>query len=114
MSAKVYVVQKQHKWDEGKEEFVPKFDLSSAEEYGELVYLLKPTAAPFHPGPVVEELRGKLEWFNEEDSLLLIGNPVLIGCAVAIASQSNRGRVKVLQWSGTSRKYVQVQLMLNS
>jgi hypothetical protein len=109
MSAKVYVVQKQHRWDEDKQAFVPKFDLSSAEKYGELIYLLTPTAAPFNTMPVVKELHEKLYWFGDEDSLLLIGNPVLIGCAVTVAAKTNNGRVKMLQWSGTERRYIQIQ-----
>jgi hypothetical protein len=112
MSAKVYAIQNQHRWDQGKGEFVPKFDLSSAKQYGDVEYLLTPTAAPFNSGPVVKELKQKLSWFGDNDSLLLIGNPVLIGCAVAIAAKVNNGRVKVLQWSGTDRRYVAVQLDL--
>jgi hypothetical protein len=44
--------------------------------------------------------------------LLLIGNPILIGCAVAIAARANAGRVKLLQWSGTDQRYVTVQVDL--
>lgn len=110
--SKVYVVQNQHRWDREKEAFVPKFDLAKAQQYGELVCLLSPTAAPFHPGPVVEELRSKLEWYEEGDYLLLVGNPVLIGCAVAIASQATKGRVRLLQWSGTDQRYIPVEVNL--
>jgi hypothetical protein len=108
----VFVIQNQHRWDKDKSTFVPKFDFSSAVGYGQLSYLLTPTAAPFNSGPVIDELREKLSFFGDDDCLLLIGNPVLIGCAVAIAAQSNRGKVKVLQWSGTDRRYVKIQLDL--
>jgi len=110
--SKVFVVQNQHRWDPAKGAFVPKFDLTSATKYGELVYLLTPTAAPFNSGPVINELRDKLAFFGDDDCLLLIGNPVLIGCAVAIASEVNNGRVRMLQWSGTDRRYVPVQVEL--
>jgi len=108
MSAKVYVVQNQHRWDREKNVFTPKYDLSSAKAYGELVDLLTPTASPFNSEPVVKELQDKLAWFGDEDSLLLVGNPVLIGCSVAIAAQVNKGKVAMLQWSGTDRRYVRV------
>lgn len=108
--SKVFVVQNQHRWDKEKSVFVPKYDLSSAKDYGELVDLLTPTASPFHPEPVVRELIDKLAWFSDDDCLLLVGNPVLIGCAVAIAASANRGRVAMLQWSGTDRRYVRVQV----
>lgn len=107
--ARVFVVQKQHRFDEQKGELVPKFDLSSAEQYGEIVYLLSPTASPFNPGPIVEELQEKLADFGDEDSLLLVGNPCLIGFATAIAAEASDGFVRLLQWSGRDRAYIPVE-----
>ncbi|MDX9698658.1 MAG: hypothetical protein RBT55_03710 [Rhodocyclaceae bacterium] len=105
---RVFVVQNQHRWNRDNQRFEPKFDLSPAEEFGELVYLLSPTAAPFRPEPVIEELRAKLADFGPDDHLLLVGNPVLIGFAVALAAQSNGGDVSLLQWSGKDQRYINV------
>lgn len=102
---RVFVVQNQHKWDEFEQKFVPKFDLSKAEEYGELVYLLSPRAAPFRPEPLITELHEKLSTFSDEDSILLVGNPVLIGATTSIAAHYNGGRVNMLQWSGIEQRY---------
>ncbi len=103
----VYVVQDQHRWDEERRMFVPKFpSIRLAEEYGELSYLLSPTASPFVPGPIIQELDSKLSQIESEDYLLLIGNPVLIGWACAIAADYNDGRLNVLQWS--NGKYLPV------
>lgn len=104
----VYVIQAQHRWDEGKGALVPKFDLSSAEQYGEISYLLSPTASPFHPEPIIAELRQKLHNFDGDDYLLLVGNPCLIGFATAIAADFNEGVVNLLQWSGKDRSYIPV------
>lgn len=106
---RVFVVQNQHRWNRQAEKFEPKFDLAPAESYGELVYLLSPTAAPFNPEPVLDELREKLDDFDDGDYLLLVGNPVLIGFSVAIAAAKNEGRVNFLQWSGKDRRYITVQ-----
>lgn len=106
-NSRVFVVQNQHKWDGNS--FVPKFDLTSAAEYGELIYLLTPTAAPFNSKPIIEELREKLIDFSNDDHLLLIGNPALIGFSVAIAAESNGGAISLLQWSGKERRYVRIQ-----
>jgi hypothetical protein len=106
---RVFVVQKQMRWDESRGELVPKFDLSSAQQYGEVVYLLTPTASPFNPEPIVEELGQKLADFGDGDSLLLVGNPCLIGWATALAAASNEGRVRLLQWSGRHREYIPVE-----
>lgn len=107
--SKVYVVQNQHRWDRDKQRFEPKFDLTPAEEFGELVYLLSPTAAPFRPEPIIQELREKLKDYREGDHLLLVGNPVLIGFAVAVAADANGGRVSLLQWSGKDQRYIAVE-----
>lgn len=110
MSGRVFVVQNQHRWDREREQFVPKFDLTPAEEFGQLTYLLSPTAAPFNPAPVVEELHTKLEAFDDDDLLLLVGNPVLIGLSVAVAADMNDGRVRLLQWSGKDQRYLEIKV----
>lgn len=107
---RVFVVQNQHRWDRDKQRFEPKFDLTPAEEFGELVYLLSPTAAPFRSEPIIEELREKLADFGPGDHLLLVGNPVLIGFATAIAAEANDGNVSLLQWSGKDQRYIAVEV----
>lgn len=114
----VFVVQEQHRFDHSIGRLVPKFDLSPAEQHGRLVYLLSPTASPFSlgsvdtPGTVLAELMDKLQQFGDDDHLLLIGNPVLIGVATAIAADCNDGRVRLLQWSGKDRRYISVSASL--
>ncbi len=111
MSSRVFVIQdQQQKNEEGILE--SKFDLSSAERFGKLVYLLSPTARPFSPEHVVEALHEKLQDYSDIDHLLLVGNPCIIGFAVAVASDVNKGRVNVLQWSGKNRDYISVRANL--
>ena len=107
----VYVVQAQHRFDRTSGSLVPKFDLSPAQRFGELRYLLSPTASPFSSAGVIREMSSALDGYNpSEDSLLLIGNPCLIGFAVALASErSETGRVRMLQWSGKEHAYVVVE-----
>ena len=101
----VYVVQNQHKLDKCTQCLVPKFEFKGAKVYGELEFLLSPTASPFSTGPLIDELKDKLRDFSDEDHLLLVGNPVLIGCSMSIAAEANHGRVRVLQWSGKAQEY---------
>lgn len=110
MSKRVYVVQNQHRWNGKFSQFEPKFDLSPAEDFGVLTYLLSPTAAPFRPEPIIKELKEKLAAFGPDDHLLLVGNPVLIGLSVAIAAQFNDGAVSLLQWSGKDQRYINVRV----
>lgn len=106
--SKVYVVQNQHRWDRHEKVFVPKYDFTPAAEYGEMVDLLSPTAAPFRTDSIIEELHEKLRNFTSNDYLLLVGNPVLIGISMAIAADYNQGDLNVLQWSGKDRKYLPI------
>lgn len=103
--SKVFVVQKQQRWDAARGMMVPKFDVEPARQYGELVFLLSPTAAPWNPDSIIGELRGKLIDFTSEDFLLLIGNPVIIGWTVTLAYQRTGGWLNLLQWSGKDGSY---------
>lgn len=106
--SRVFVVQNQHRWNIHTQQFEPKFDLSSAEEFGELIPLLNPTASPFRPDAPIRDMKEKLAGYSDDDYLLLIGNPMLIGFAVAIAADQNQGSVRLLQWSGKDQRYIAV------
>lgn len=106
----VYAVQQQMRFDQAKGELVPRFtSIKKAERWGEIVYLLSPSAHPFNPELVLGDLHEKLSGFCDEDHLLLIGNPGLIGMATALAAYYNEGRVKLLQWSGRHNEYTEIQ-----
>ena len=109
----VFIVQKQMRFDEDKAELVPKFNVEPARVFGEFRYLLSPTASPFNPEPIIDDLHEKLQGFADEDSILLLGNPALIGWACSIAAYYNKGRVATLQWSGKDRRYIRVVAELN-
>lgn len=85
---------------------VPKFDFTAAKQFGELVELLDSSASPFDLPPVITNLWRKLEDYSNRDYLLLVGSPVLIGLAVAVAADYNGGTVSMLQWSGARRAYI--------
>lgn len=108
----VYVVQDPRRYNRGTGEYEPVFDLTPAEEFGELRFLLSPTAAPFDAQSIVDDLRSGLEFFSSDDHLLLIGNPALIGMATAVAADINEGHVHFLQWHGRKRAYVEVEVHL--
>jgi len=103
--SKVYVIQDQLRKDKTSGKLVSKFDLKDAERYGTIEFLLGPGARPFSPEHVIAQLERKLKSYTPEDWLLLIGNPCLIGFAVAVASVVARGRVRLLQWDGMAGEY---------
>ncbi len=105
----VFAVQRQMKFDQLKGELVERFpSIHKAERYGRIEFLLSPSASPFNSEVILGELHDKLKSFTNDDHLLLIGNPVLIGMAVSIASFYNSGQVRFLQWSGKHFEYTEI------
>lgn len=105
----VYVIQNHAVPDEATGLLKAKYDLSAAEEFGELVYLLSPIKVPNRPQEVIHQLQEKLSNFSDDDFLLLVGNPCFIGWATAIAAGTNNGRVQMLQWNGRRKRYYAIR-----
>lgn len=93
--SKVYVVQEVYGRD-----FLP------ARKYGELIPLLQADMQVYLSAvPAIRRLTRILSKFTDEDYLLLVGDPVLIGLAVAVATASNRGKARLLKWDKQNRDY---------
>lgn len=101
---RVFVVQ-EHLTKVG-ERLEPKFDMSDAQRYGQLCYLLGASAAPWTPSVALQLHQALQHYEPTRDFLLLTGNPVLIGMVCAVAAQYGKGKLAVLQWDGRNRKYV--------
>ena len=108
----VYVVQNHLRYDPDKGETVPCYDVSPAEKFGELRFLLSPTATLQKPAEAIAKMDMLLNRFCDDDYLLLIGNPAMIGWATAIAAAHNEGRVQTLVWSSRERRYRVVRSLL--
>ena len=103
MTAKVYVTQEN-----------PRVDIVSAIRWGDLEAL---TAAydqiHLFPDRIVAQIRAKLDGFGDEDWLLAMGDPAIIGVAFAIAAEINDGRVNLLKWDRMEKSYYPVKLDLS-
>jgi len=97
MTGKVYVVQE-----------VPGRDLVPAMEFGTLEMLLPHGDTVISIAPTVARLHRKLRQFNSNDYLLLIGDPVAIGLATAVASDMNAGNVRFLKWDKRHGRYIPI------
>jgi hypothetical protein len=85
--------------------------LEPARRFGRLVPLL-PTILTWPYPHVMRVLREALKDFDDEDHIVLIGDPVAIGMSVGVALAHNAGRAKVLKWDRLSRNYEPVQIDL--
>jgi len=120
--SRVFVVQNQQRKNKDTGKLYPAFNISPAEQFGTIIYLLGPNARPFErvssdfpefeATRILREMKMKLRDYSDEDYLLLIGNPCFIGFAVALAAAVNKGKVRVLQWHGISKKYIPVKANL--
>lgn len=81
--SKVYVVQVPASRVDGQ--WVPKYDLSAAEQFGELVQVLPFGNVPSDPRPTRARLFEVLSAFDPaEDFVLLLGDPVAMAQAVNV------------------------------
>jgi hypothetical protein len=96
---------------------VPKFDLSPTshagrelrQNYGELIWVLQPNAAPWSPG-IFDLMRTGLKGFKgDRDYLLCLGNPVLMSMMSVLAAELS-DELRFLQWSNGEYMPLTVQL----
>ena len=94
MQPKVYVLQ--HPLRNGSP-----LDISDAARYGELqspIFSSKYNVL-LDVSDAIASLESALQNYNEEDFIMAIGDPVLIGAAMAIAARNADGKVKLLKWN---------------
>ena len=84
-----------------------------ARQYGELSVLLPQGDVVLSAGPTTRKLQRLLKDFGDNDYLLLMGDPVAIGLACAIACDVNRGRYKALKWDRQNHVYYPVEVELH-
>jgi hypothetical protein len=97
----VYVVQE-----------TPGKNILPATRFGDLRIMLPPGNIGFSPGNAVHTLNKEMSQFSDGDYLLLIGDPILIGIATAVAARWNNGKVKMLKWDRQERVYYEVSIDL--
>lgn len=89
-------------------------DISDASEFGPLDILLPALEqATLSVQPTIRRMLRKLSKFNDNDYLLLAGDPAAIAIAGALAAQFNRGRFKLLKWDRITSQYLPLNVDLN-
>ena len=86
-------------------------NIRSAEKFGDLKIVLPDNRQiVLSSGPLTHKLTKELSTFNDDDYLLLIGDPAIIALAGAIASKMNGGRFKVLKWDRDEKRYYDIEI----
>lgn len=91
----------------------PRVNIIGAAQWGDLEPLTNPfDQIQINPGRIVSQIRTKLRRITEDDWLLAMGDPAIIGVAFAIAAERNHGRVNVLKWDRMEKAYYPVTIQL--
>tara|TARA_R110002072_G_scaffold134830_2_gene275905 strand:- start:197 stop:502 length:306 start_codon:yes stop_codon:yes gene_type:complete len=88
-------------------------NIRSAEKFGDLKVLLPDNRQiVLSSGPIAFKLKQELKNFNDDDYLLLIGDPAIIAVAAAVAAKVNNGFFKVLKWDRDDKEYYDIEIDL--
>ena len=91
----------------------PKINIVGAAEYGEIRFLLPELSQiMWSPGPLIFKLRSLLKNYTPNDSLLLVGDPAIIGVACSIVSDITNGKYKLIKWDKQERRYYPIEINL--
>lgn len=113
-TSRVFVVQQPAYYCREKRQFVPKYDLSPALKYGQLVVVLGPgNIFKGRMDQALQQMRDVLATFTDSDSILAVGDPVAIAAAVLIAGRYTGGKVRLLKWDRLSESYDSFPININ-
>jgi folate-dependent tRNA-U54 methylase TrmFO/GidA len=88
-------------------------NIRSAEKFGDLKVVLPDNKQiVLSSGPLTFKLKHELKDFNDNDYLLLMGDPAIIAVAGAVVSDVNGGKFKVLKWDRDEKKYYDIEIDL--
>ncbi len=88
-------------------------NIRSAEKFGDLKVVLPDNRQiVLSAGPMSFKIRQELKDFNDNDYLLLMGDPAIIALAGAVASDVNGGKFKVLKWDRDEKRYYDIEIDL--
>ena len=88
-------------------------DITDAVAFGDLQILVPAKEqVAFSTQPTVRRIGRGLQKFNDNDYILLSGDPVCIGIACAAAARVNNGKFKVLKWDRLENKYFPLEVDL--
>jgi len=107
--SKVYVVQNViRKYTDGT---LRSLDYSQAERFGEVIFLFDGSKqVVMSPQPTIRKLKSLLKDFKDNDYLLLVGDPALIGLTCSVVSTISNGRYNMLKYDRIEKDYFPIRV----
>ena len=97
----VYVVQQP----------APNINILSASDFGYLVICLpNREQAIYSTQPFVRKMKKNLQEFRQQDYLLAIGDPIIIGICNIVISDVTNGKFNVLKWEKRESRYYPLEV----
>ena len=84
-------------------------NFADATSFGDCEILLTADTQTYSTLPVIRKLSQRLANFNDNDYLLLAGDPAAIALSACIAARINNNRIKMLKWDRLKEKYYPLQ-----
>lgn len=106
---KVYAPQIPSRFDAATKLWIPKFELGPAAKFGELVVLLPPDAHRAGIEPCKVAMAERMASYSEDDYVMSIGHPALLGIACALAAKATGGLLRQLSWDKMVKDYLLVE-----
>lgn len=98
------------RYDQTLRAWVPTLDLHQAEKFGKVVVMLQPDSPRAGPGPCAVAIREQMADFGDQDWIVCVGDPSLIGVAAAIAARKTGGILRLLKWDRMASDYIPVEV----
>jgi hypothetical protein len=109
--SKVFITQEAvKKTDSGA--FRAIMDYTPASEYGDLIVVVPGGTSMLSPVPTVRLVKNVLmeNDFTQDDYIIPVGSPLVIGIVFAIASAKTGGKFNVLSWDKKYGKYIPIKV----
>jgi hypothetical protein len=107
--SKVYVIQNvMRKYPDGT---IRALDYKQAERFGEIIFLFDgQKQVVMSPQPTIRKLKSLLKGFKDNDYLLLVGDPALIGLTCSVVSSITSGRYNMLKYDRLEKDYFPIRV----
>lgn len=89
-------------------QWVETHNVTSAEKFGQLLTPILPNhvMSDYKEDWIIGKLREGLKGFSNDDFILMNGDPEILALTIKIASNINKGKVKLLKWDKFHQGYI--------